>query len=254
MLVMGAHDSAGPAAALMIGAVVCCAAAMAGDNLQDLKTGYIVGATPWKQQVMQVVGVATGAVVIAPVLTLLHGKYGLGEVTTHHPHPLSAPQATLMASLARGVFGGDLPWGMVALGAMIAALVIVWDQRQQQGGKSSRVPILAFALGIYLPFKLSTAILLGGLLAGLVKRRGEADERTVGQQGLLCAAGLVTGEALTGIALAIPIALSGVWPSLSPDPVMIFEAPPMGGWPGLVILTGVGVWLYRNATKPASTP
>ena len=249
MLVMGTHNIDGPAAALMIGAVVCCAAAMAGDNLQDLKTGHIVGATPWKQQAMQVVGVATGAVVIAPVLTLLHTKYGFGEMTAQHPHPLSAPQATLMGSLAKGVFGGDLPWGMVALGALIAAMVIVWDQRQQRGGKSFRVPILAFALGIYLPFKLSTAILLGGLLAHLVTTRRESDEKTASQQGLLCAAGLVTGEALTGIALAIPIALSGVWPSVSADPLMIFEAPPFGGWPGLVILAGVSVWLYRNSTQ-----
>jgi putative OPT family oligopeptide transporter len=170
-------------------------------------------------------------------------------MTAQHPHPLSAPQATLMGSLAKGVFGGDLPWGMVAFGALIAAVVIVWDHRQQGSGKSFRVPILAFALGIYLPFKLSTAILLGGLLAHLVTTRRESDEKTASQQGLLCAAGLVTGEALTGIALAIPIALSGVWPSVSPDPFMIFEAPPFGGWPGLAILAGVSVWLYRNATQ-----
>jgi uncharacterized oligopeptide transporter (OPT) family protein len=154
-----------------------------------------------------------------------------------------------MASLATGVFGGDLPWGMVALGALIAAVVIFWDHRQHRSGKSFRVPILAFALGIYLPFKLSTAILIGGLLAYVVTIRRETDEKTVSQQGLLCAAGLVTGEALTGIALAIPIALSGVWPSVSSDPLMIFEAPPLGGWPGVLILAGVAVWLYRNATQ-----
>src|SRR5437899_3046070 len=108
--VMGGTHPAGPAAALLIGAVVCCAAAMGGDNLQDLKTGYVVGSTPWKQQIMQVVGVATAAVVIVPVLVLLQAKYGIGEVTADHPHPLSAPQAMLMASLGRGVFGGTLPW------------------------------------------------------------------------------------------------------------------------------------------------
>jgi putative OPT family oligopeptide transporter len=140
MLVMGSHDSAGPAAALMIGAVVCCAAAMGGDNLQDLKTGHIVGATPWKQQVMQVVGVATGALVIAPVLTLLQRKYGLGELTVEHPHPLTAPQATLMASLANGVFGGTLPWGMIALGAVIAVLVIAWEPPSTTGWKRFSYP------------------------------------------------------------------------------------------------------------------
>ncbi|HTL62263.1 MAG TPA: oligopeptide transporter, OPT family, partial [Nitrospira sp.] len=97
VLFMGAGHPAGPAATLVIGAVVCCAAAMGGDNLQDLKTGHLVGATPWKQQIMQVVGVLTGAVVLVPVLSLLQAKYGIGEPTAGHPHPLSAPQATLMA-------------------------------------------------------------------------------------------------------------------------------------------------------------
>src|SRR5262245_41181542 len=97
VLFMGAGHPAGPAAALVIGAVVCCAAAMGGDNLQDLKTGHLVGATPWKQQVMQVVGVLTGAVVLVPVLSLLQAKYGIGEPSMIHQHPLTAPQATLMA-------------------------------------------------------------------------------------------------------------------------------------------------------------
>src|SRR5205807_9387230 len=101
------------------GAVVWCAAAMGGDSRQDLRTGYVVGSTPWKQQIMQVVGVASAAVVIVPVLVLLQAKYGIGEVTAEHPHPLSAPQAMLMASLARGVFGGTLPWEFVGLGAAI---------------------------------------------------------------------------------------------------------------------------------------
>src|SRR2546422_5091838 len=127
--VMGGGHPAGPAAALLIGAVVCCAAAMGGDNLQDLKTGYVVGSTPWKQQIMQVVGVATAAVVIVPVLVLLQAKYGIGQVTAEHPHPLSAPQAMLMAGLARGVFGGTLPWELVGLGAAIGIAVILVGRR-----------------------------------------------------------------------------------------------------------------------------
>jgi putative OPT family oligopeptide transporter len=250
VLMMGVGHGSGPAAALMIGAVVCCAAAMGGDNMQDLKTGHLVGATPWKQQVMQVVGVATGAVIIAPVLTLLHAKYGLGAITPEHPHPLSAPQATLMASLASGVFGGNLPWGMIALGALIAIFVLLWDRRQEQAGKTFRAPVLAFALGLYLPFKLSSAIFVGGLIAGLVNRREKVGEGRVNEPGLLCAAGLVTGEALMGVALAIPIALSGIWPTLNPDPLQIFEIAPLGGWPGLAAVSAVSLWLYRNATKP----
>ncbi len=129
VLFMGAGHPAGPAATLVIGAVVCCAAAMGGDNLQDLKTGHLVGATPWKQQVMQVVGVLTGAIVLVPVLSLLQAKYGIGEPTIAHPHPLSAPQATLMASLTRSVFGAGLPWPLVGLGAVIGILVILVDRQ-----------------------------------------------------------------------------------------------------------------------------
>src|SRR5687768_7631902 len=116
VFVMGKGHPAGPAAALTIAAVVCCAAAMGGDNLQDLKTGYLVGATPWKQQIMQVIGVASAAGVIVPVLTLLQTKYGIGEMTMEHPHPLAAPQAALMANLAQSVFGDDMPWPLVGLG------------------------------------------------------------------------------------------------------------------------------------------
>jgi putative OPT family oligopeptide transporter len=162
VLVMGQGNPAGPAATLLIGAVVCCAAAMGGDNLQDLKTGHLVGATPWKQQIMQVVGVAVAAIVIVPVLALLQAKYGIGEVTEAHPHPLSAPQATLMASLARGVFGEGLPWPLVGLGAAIGTGIILFDRRQERRGASLRTPVLAVALGIYLPLKLSAAILIGG--------------------------------------------------------------------------------------------
>src|SRR5256885_15074238 len=110
VVLMGRGNPGGPAAALLIGAVVCCAAAMGGDNLQDLKTGHLVGSTPWKQQIMQVIGVLTGAVVIVPVLTLLQGKYGIGDVTAAHSHPVSAPLSLLMASLTQCDFGSGMPW------------------------------------------------------------------------------------------------------------------------------------------------
>jgi putative OPT family oligopeptide transporter len=248
VLVMGPGNPAGPAAALMIGAVVCCAAAMAGDNLQDLKTGHMVGATPWKQQIMQVVGVATAAVVIVPVLTVLQAKYGFGESSALHPHPLAAPQATLMASLAKGVFGGDLPWDLVGLGAVVAVLVIAIDQRLHRAGKGFRIHVLAFALGLYLPLKLSAAILAGGVIQALAHKYKQADIEGGNHAGILCAAGLVTGEALMGIAIAIPVALSGMWPSLSADPFVLFATPPAGGWPGLVVLVMVSLWLYHCST------
>ncbi len=246
--VMGGGNPAGPAAALLIGAVVCCAAAMGGDNLQDLKTGYLVGATPWKQQIMQVVGVATAAVVIAPVLVLLQAKYGIGEATAEHPQPLSAPQAMLMASLARGVFGGTLPWGMVGLGAAIGVAVIWADRRLAARNADFRMPVLAVALGIYLPLKLSAAILAGGLVSAAA-RRGMAWSGDGGRRrGLLFAAGLVTGEALMGILLAVPVAVSGIWPAIGADPLQLFVVPPLGGWPGLAVLAMVTVLLHRTAT------
>lgn len=249
VLIMGHGHPAGPAAALLIGAVVCCAAAMGGDNLQDLKTGHLVGATPWKQQVMQVIGVLAGAVVMAPVLALLQAKYGIGDVTADHPHPLSAPQATLMASLAQGVFGRDLPWHLVGLGGVIGVGTILIDRAQEARGATLRFPVLAVALGFYLPLKLSAAILVGGLIAELARRSTGDSSPVPGNHGLLFAAGLVTGEALMGIFLALPIALASVWPSLGADPLRIFDVPPLGPWPGLVVIIGVGTMLYRSAVS-----
>jgi putative OPT family oligopeptide transporter len=252
VLLMGSGHPAGPAAALVIGAVVCCAAAMGGDNLQDLKTGHLVGATPWKQQVMQVVGVLTGAMVLVPVLSLLQAKYGIGEPTSSHPHPLSAPQATLMASLTRSVFGAGLPWRLVGFGAAIGILVILVDRRQEARGSDFRLPVLAVALGIYLPLKLSAAICLGGVISAFVKRAVLAGDEA-SRRGLLFSAGLITGEALMGIMLAVPIALAALWPSLNPDPFTVFDSPPFGGWPGLSIVAMVGLALYWVAIGPQRT-
>ncbi|HTL61545.1 MAG TPA: oligopeptide transporter, OPT family [Nitrospira sp.] len=250
VLLLGAGHPAGPAATLVIGAVVCCAAAMGGDNLQDLKTGHLVGATPWKQQVMQVVGVLAGAAVLVPVLSLLQAKYGIGEPTAAHPHPLSAPQATLMANLTRSVFGAGLPWPLVALGAAIGVFVILIDQRLESRGSALRLPVLGVALGIYLPLKLSAAIFAGGVIAA-VSGRIAARPGEPSRLGLLFAAGLITGEALMGIFLAIPIALGAFWPGLSADPFTVFEAAPLGAWPGVVIVALVGWTLSRIAASPS---
>jgi putative OPT family oligopeptide transporter len=254
LLILGSGNPAGPAATLLVAAVVCCAAAMGGDNLQDLKTGYLVGATPWKQQVMQVVGVASAAVVIVPVLSLLQTKYGIGEASATHPHPLSAPQATLMANLARGVFGGSLPWRLVALGGLIGLAIIVIDRRLAAKNSVFRLPVLAVALGMYLPLKLSATICLGGLLAEFSRRRFGGRASAAGAEaGLLVAAGLVTGEAIMGIVLAVPVALSSQWPSIGADPFQLYEIPPLGGWPGLMALAAIALFLYRNGRREPSS-
>ena len=251
--ILGRHHPAGPAAALLVGTVVCCAAAMGGDNLQDLKTGHLLGATPWKQQVMQLIGVATGAVVIVPVLALLQAKYGIGEATDIHSHPLSAPQATLMANLAKGVFGGILPWHLVGTGVLLGLFAIALDLRQAERKASFRLPVLAVALGIYLPLKLSATIMAGGLLAEYMRRSQKALGVQIEDRGLLFSAGLVTGEALVGILLAFPIAFSSVWPSLSGDPFQLFMNPPLGGWPGLGALILIGMCLARAAQVKMSS-
>ena len=142
LLMMGKDSTIGPVAAVMIGAVVCCAACIAGDNLQDLKCGYIVGATPWRQQVMLAVGAVSSALVMAPVLNLLADAYGIGVATEAKPNALAAPQANLMASVSKGLFGGQLPWDMIAIGAVIGIAIIVLDEVLKARGAKFRTPVL----------------------------------------------------------------------------------------------------------------
>ena len=258
LLMMGPESSIGPVAAVMIGAVVCCAACIAGDNLQDLKCGYIVGATPWRQQVMLAIGAASSALVMAPVLNLLADAYGIGVATEAHPKPLPAPQATLMASVSKGLFGGQLPWDMIAIGALIGVAIIVLDETLKARGSSFRTPVLAAAVGIYLPLELMTTIFIGGVIAHLVerhlRRRGtdQAGLERANRKGLLFAAGVITGEALMGIGIAIPIVTSGRADVLALPPSLQF-----GESLGLIVLAVLGAWLYRtamSADRGGSTP
>ncbi len=260
LVLMGPSSATGPIAAIMIGAVVCCAACIAGDNLQDLKCGYIVGATPWRQQVMLAIGALASALVMAPVLNLLASAYGIGIPTEAHPDPLIAPQATLMASVARGLFGGSLPWLTIGVGAAIGAVIIAVDEMLKAKGAKFRVPVLAAAVGIYLPLELSVPIFLGGLLAWFCERALKANGRVttpedaerMGRKGMLFAAGVITGEALMGIVIAIPIVVAGRADVLSlPDDYRI-GASAAGEWIGLAVLALLAYWLYRTATSADS--
>ena len=256
LALLGTGSAKGPAAAIFIGAVVACAAAIGGDNMQDLKAGYLVGATPWKQQVMQIVGVITAAFVLGPVLILIVNAYGIGVPTEAHPDPLAAPQATLMASVADGVFNRNLRWGMIIIGMILAICVIILDQIQKKRGSNFRLPVLAVAVGIYLPFELSVPIFVGGVIAlfaqRILKKRiaitsqedqeGLEDEgREAGNRGLLFASGLITGEALIGILMAIPIVISGK------ADVLAIVPNPIGNWPGIILLMLVVLWLGKVA-------
>ncbi|MDY6813259.1 MAG: oligopeptide transporter, OPT family [Pseudomonadota bacterium] len=227
----------GPAAALLVGAAVCCAAAIAGDNMQDLKAGYLLAAPPRPQQWAQVLGVASAALFLAPVLHLLQQAYGFGPPSAAQPHALPAPQASLMAAVARGMFEGGLPWDMLALGSVLALGVIALDRADRRRGGQG-VPVLAVAVGLYLPFELTAAILLGGLLG-----RGLSAER-----GVLAAAGLITGEALAGILLAVPIVIGGR------ADILALASAPWGPLPGVVALVAVAVWLRAAAAKGPGRP
>jgi putative OPT family oligopeptide transporter len=191
---------------------------------------------------------------MAPVLNLLEKAYGIGVPTEAHPNPLLAPQATLMASVAKGMFGGHLPWGMVWIGATIGAVIIVIDHVLKASGKGYRAPVLAAAVGIYLPLELTVPIFLGGLLTYIVERTvgvgndPDAKER-LHRRGVLFAAGLITGEALMGIFIAIPIVTSG-----KADVLALPERFQPGAWAellGLGILALIAWFLYRAAISQA---
>jgi putative OPT family oligopeptide transporter len=250
---LGKDSAIGPVAAVMIGAVVCCAACVAGDNLQDLKAGYLVGATPWRQQVMLAVGSISCAMVMAPTLNLLAKAYGIGVATPEHPNPLEAAQANLMASVAKGLFGGHLPWDMIGIGALIGVAVIIFDQILKARNAPFRVPVLAAAIGIYLPLETMVPIFLGGLLNYLVTRtfgRGltEEQQETRNRKGMLFAAGLITGEALMGILMAIPIVLAGRGDVMALPEGLQFGGS-LGEFVGLLVLAAIGWWMYRVGVK-----
>ena len=202
---LGAGGEVGPALAIVVGSIICSAAAIGGDNVQDLRAGQILGATPYRQQIMQLMGVFVGAICLGPVLQLLLEAYGFGAQSAEHPDALRAPQATLMASVSEGVFGGRLPWGFFTAGVGLGLSVLLLDYGLRLRQVPFRVPSLAFALGLYLPWELSVPVLLGGIIS----RRGAKSSASVGRFGVLAAAGLITGEALMGIVLAAVVAGTG---------------------------------------------
>ena len=182
----GNVGAAGMVAAIAIGSVVCIVAAIAGDTAQDLKTGRLLGATPWKQQLGERVGVVASALAIGGVLMLLHRAWGFGS------DAISAPQATLMKVIVEGMMDGGLPWGLLAVGASLAALLAAF-----------RVSVMPVAIGIYLPVGLGVTMFAGGMLRLAVERIRGAAPAEGGDTGTLFSAGLVAGEGLCGILLAL---------------------------------------------------
>lgn len=252
-------DAALKAAAIVIvfAAIIAVAAMVSGDNMQDLKAGQLVGATPWKQQLMLAVGAIASAFVIPFILQTTFQAYGIGDILPRSgmdpAHALPAPQATLMATLAKGFFVGKLPWGMIKLGVILGIIAIILDEYLKKTKTGIRFPALLFALGIYLPLGYVTAFLVGGIIHSLVHRT-EKSETHANNRGILCASGIIAGEAILGAVLTIPFAYYqstdvlalGKVQSLAPyiQPLVAYE-----NWLGIILYLGLCVYLYNQALK-----
>jgi putative OPT family oligopeptide transporter len=193
---VGVSQSVGPQLAILSGAIVCTAAAMAGDSTHDLATGFHVGATPRSLEIGVLVGAIASSFLMAPILNLLIAGYGIAGTATARAGALAAPQAFLMAKVTQGVFHGGLPLGTIATGAALAAILGFTDRYLERIGSKWRTPIMPAAIGLYLPFGLSVAIFIGALAHSLFG----PDEEAESGPGILLAAGLVAGEALMGVA------------------------------------------------------
>jgi putative OPT family oligopeptide transporter len=225
--------------ALFTTAIVFGIATISNDNLQDLKTGQLVGATPWKQQIALILGVLFGSLVIPPVLDLLNSAFGFAGAPGAGPNALPAPQAALISALAKGVLGGDLDWGLIGIGAGIGAVVVLIDELLGKAGKL-RLPPLAVGMGIYLPMALTLLIPVGALIGHLYNRWSlrQANPEFAERMGVLMATGFIVGESLFGVAFAgivastdsdAPLALVGENPWAVPLALLIFA----GGIAGL---------------------
>ena len=198
--------------ALFVTAVLLCVATISNDNLQDLKTGQLVDATPWRQQVALVFGVAVGALVIPPILNLLNRGYGFAGAPNLHDaiaQPLPAPQATLISALAKGVIGGQIDWSLIATGALVGAIVVAADELLRTT-KRAALPPLAVGLGIYLPASTTAPVVVGAVIGWLYNRwAARAGDVRAKQIGVLIASGLIVGESLFGVLLAGLIVSTG---------------------------------------------
>lgn len=181
---VGAH---GMQAAIAIGSIICIVAAIAGDTSQDLKTGFLLGATPKKQQIGEVIGVTAAAFAIGATLYLLDAAWGFGS------DELGAPQATMMKMVIEGIMGGSLPWGLILIGAFIAIVIEILG-----------LPVLPVAIGIYLPVQLNACIMVGGLIRLAFDKMKDGDrKKRVINDGILFSSGMIAGEGVVGLLLAV---------------------------------------------------
>ena len=241
--------------ALFVTSVVFAVATIANNNLQDLKTGQLVDATPWKQQVALVIGVIAGAAIIPPILDLLNHAYGYaGAPGMHHDHPLPAPQAGLISALAQGVIQNNVDWSLIGMGALIGAVVVVTDEALRRFTPSAHLSPLAVGLGIYLPTQSTLMVVVGACAGWYFDRRAARGPRpeATKQLGVLLASGMIVGEGLVGVLIAACVAFSGTdYPlGLVGD---AFAAGP-AVWIGGGVFAATVFLLYRWAARLTSAP
>jgi putative OPT family oligopeptide transporter len=257
LLVFGVKPHVGPDAfkalmafALFTTAVIFNVAAIANNNLQDLKTGQLVDATPWKQQVALIIGVLAGAVVIPPVLNLVNQAYGFvgAPGADLRPNPLPAPQAGLISSLAQGVIAADIDWSLIRMGAMIGVAIIILDFILSKSTKHMRVPPLAVGLGIYLPTASTLMIVVGTIVGYIYDRAADRTPKpeSTKQLGVLLASGLIVGESIIGVVLSAIVVFSGI---AAPFSLGSADGPwfwkPAGIIMGGLAFASIGFLLYR---------
>lgn len=234
--------------ALFVTAIIFGVATIANDNLQDLKTGQLVGATPWKQQVALIIGVIFGSLVIPPILTILNDAFGFVGAPGAGPNALAAPQAALISAIAQGVLGGSLDWNLIGLGALIGVGVIIIDEVLRRTGKYS-LPPLAVGMGIYLPMSLTLLIPVGATIGYLYNKWAEraTDPAFAERLGVLMATGLIVGESLFGVAFA---AIVGATDDDSPLAMVkdFAWAVPLG----IIAFAAAIAWLYMKTKSEAS--
>lgn len=234
-LILGAKGDSAILSTLGVAAVVCCAACTAGDCSQDLKTGSIIGATPKFQQYAQIIGVVIPAFTIAPVLTLLHTAYGIGD-------GLKAPQASLFASITEALFGkGSLPVNMVIYGMILGVLVLIIDHTLLKN-KKFRLHLMPMAVGIYLPVTLAYPILFGGLIRHWADKARGKNIDDAKDQGVLLGSGLIAGEAIMGVGVALLLYFVG-------EPIKIGYSLILQEMLSLAFFFGLGFYLFRVAKR-----
>jgi putative OPT family oligopeptide transporter len=236
--------------ALVVTSVLIAVAVSANDNLQDLKTGQLVDATPWRQQVALVIGVIAGSALIPVILNLLNKAYGFAGAPGHaiSDSPLAAPQATLISTIASGVIGGNLQWGLIGIGALIGVGLVVVDELLRRGGRYS-LPPLGAAVSIYLPSSVTLLVIIGAFSGWAFNRMAarRPDPEATERLGVLLVSGYIVGDSLLNVAYAGLIAATGESSPIAVVPESFAPATPLAVVAYAATVIGLYAWTARSA-------